>query len=121
MTGAYHILYSRDQVLENQTTNYLTFLTDFKYSWTILNIAGAAEIMMMTDTRGMIYLSGFGTTDPNTYPMSNIPHVQTNPPIILYAKKVLYLIFPIPATIGANVRIAGINLAIMIVFPPCLS
>ena len=47
--------------------------------------------------------------------------VQNNPPMTLKEMKSRYLMFPIPATIGATVRMTGMKRANMMVFLPCSS
>ena len=48
-------------------------------------------------------------------------HTHAIPPMTLNERKCLYVILPIPATKGANVRTIGTKRARIIVFPPCFS
>jgi hypothetical protein len=58
---------------------------------------------------------------PKKYPASENRVTQRIFPKMLKEKKRRYLIVPTPATNGANVRMIGMNRAIMSVFPPCFS
>lgn len=58
---------------------------------------------------------------PKKNPSAETTSTHSIPPIALNEIKCLYCIFPIPATNGAKVRTIGINLAKIIVFPPCFS
>lgn len=68
-----------------------------------------------------MYSKIFGIELPIKYPVKTMTDDQTNPPIILYAKNLLYFISPTPASVGASVLMIGTKRAIKIVLFPCFS
>ena len=86
----------------------------------IANIIGKSDIKMMAKMANVKFFLIRGIF-PKKYPANENKVTHRIFPKRLNEKNRRYFMVPTPATKGANVRMIGMNRAIISVFPPCFS